>query len=109
MHTEAYRHGDVTIQPIPPVNLTGRTEVLREPVGIVLRRGTAAGNAHVIADTGAKLYEPGDVEETRLLVVVEQPVRLIHAEHGAITLPPGSYRVSSTRQGEDDSWTDVQD
>jgi hypothetical protein len=102
-----YRHGDLILQPIQDVDLKNRIEVLRT-TGLVLRHGTATGNAHVISDGGARLYEPGDVPGTRLLVV-DESVQLEHPEHMAITLPPGSYRVSAARQGEDESWGDVQD
>lgn len=108
MQAVEYRHGDVYLQSISPVDLTDRKEVQRGAAGLVLRLGTAAGNSHLIADQGAKLYEPGDVDGTRVLVV-DQAVSLTHAEHQTINLPPGTYRVAVARQGDDESWNDVED
>jgi hypothetical protein len=103
-----YRHGDVHIQALDRVSLEGRTEVPRGPEGLVLRRGTAAGNAHAILTGGAKLYTPGDVDGSQLLVVTDT-VTLTHRQHPSFDLQPGHYRVSAARQGTDGSWADVQD
>ncbi len=107
METE-YRHGDLHLQAIDPIDMADRKEISRESTGLVLRRGTAAGNSHLIASVGAKLYEPGDVDGTRVLVV-SHTVSLVHAEHKTIELPPGTYRVGVARQGDDESWSDVED
>ena len=106
--THYARQGDVCIQVIEPISLEGRTEVPRAAEGLVLRRGTAAGNAHVIRENGARLYTPGDVKGSTLLIV-DAAVALEHAQHFDVPFVPQWYRIMPARTGTDEAWAAVED
>lgn len=89
-----YRQGDVLlIESRPP----GANRKLEQPIGgrWILALGEATGHAHAIAQiAGACLYRTG---ATRFLDAL-RPVELVHEEHGAITIEPGTYRVRIQRE-----------
>jgi len=75
--------------------------VLREGGRVVLARGEATGHVHAVDDSQAVLYAtPGATAEAadRWLRVGRAGAMLVHAEHGAIALTPGLYRVRRQRE-----------
>ena len=92
MQLTEYRHGDVHLQAIETRAIEGLTKL----PAVSLAEGTATGHSHRIDDpTAAEMYSGPD--GTKILVA-SRPVTISHEEHNAITLPPGSYRVSIKRQ-----------
>ena len=64
---------------------------------VVLAEGEATGHAHAILEPGADLY--GDDLNRRFLeVLAEGGVDLVHEEHAAIHLDPGTYQVVRQRE-----------
>lgn len=95
MQLTEYRHGDVHLQTIEPADVSALTKL----PAISLAEGTATGHSHRIDDpTAAEMYSGPD--GTKILVA-SRPVTISHEEHNAITIPPGSYRVSIKRQFDD--------
>ncbi len=86
-----WRQGDVfimTVASIPP-----GAEPLRHGV---LVEGEATGHSHVVEDLdAAQVFRSGD---NLYLRVVGRAVRIVHQEHGPITLSPGTYRVWKQRE-----------
>lgn len=106
--TTMYRQGDVLITRIEDSAPTG-AQVSRDSGRIVLAYGEATGHAHAIADRDADLFELPEARDkeadelwdqvTRILRVRgEEGVNLRHEEHGAIAIPPGTYRVVRQRE-----------
>jgi hypothetical protein len=89
-----YRQGDVLLIRVDSVPPEATSRARDERGRLVLVRGEATGHAHAIDSTLAELFED---RNGSLYLRVEardaEPVRLVHEEHAAITLPPGSYRV----------------
>lgn len=94
-----YRQGDVLVAPLDPGALPpGLVPVPRDGRGrLVLAYGEATGHAHVLTGDRVALLCPPD-DPSALHVRVEGYGRLAHDEHGAITLPPGAYRVVRQRE-----------
>jgi len=95
---QQYRQGDVLL--IRVESVPGKLQrVPRDAEGrVVLAEGEATGHAHAIADKGAELLERADLQDRFLRVLAEGGVSLVHNEHEAITLPPGSYQVMRQRE-----------
>lgn len=89
-----YRQGDVLlIEAVRP--LGARTP--ERPTGgrWILALGEATGHAHAVPATGfAEVYRSGG---SRFLDALDA-VELVHEEHGAITVAPGTYRVRVQRE-----------
>jgi hypothetical protein len=70
--------------------------------GVELLRGTAAGNPHtLVADRAACQWTTDIADETGLGIGVLRAtgaVYLLHREHGAIGLAPGTYLVRRQRE-----------
>lgn len=63
---------------------------------LVIAEGEATGHAHAIEDIEkCELYEDSD---GTLWLRVEEPVAVVHEEHAAQTLSPGTYRVGIVRE-----------
>ena len=89
-----YRQGDVLL--IEAGRLVG-TRTPERPIGgrWVLALGEATGHAHAIpATASAQVYRSGAHRYLHAL----KPVELVHEEHGAITIAPGTYRVRIQRE-----------
>lgn len=90
-----YRQGDVLL-----IEDTARARSQRSPERPtagrwILALGEATGHAHAIAANGnAELYRSG---ASRFLDAL-RAVELVHEEHGAITVAPGTYRVRIQRE-----------
>ena len=91
-----YRQGDVLITPVPAIP-KGLKCVAHERC--VLAEGEATGHAHVAIGPDVEMYED---DNGVLWLSAPSGCVVNHEEHGTITLPPGSHRV--TRQRE---WTDA--
>lgn len=89
-----YRQGDVLLIEVAG---SGGTRTPERPIGgrWVLALGEATGHAHAIpATAGAQVYRAGAHRYLDAL----KPVELVHEEHGAITIAPGTYRVRIQRE-----------
>ncbi|WP_245602074.1 hypothetical protein [Hamadaea tsunoensis] len=64
---------------------------------MVLALGEATGHAHVATGDRVSLLCPPD-EPDRLYLVIEGYGRLVHEEHGPVSLSPGAYRVVRQRE-----------
>lgn len=91
------RQGDVLIvrvDSIPPAAAARP----REGGRVILAHGEVTGHAHAIADTPtaptAALLDTSEATYLR----VDALSRLVHDEHDAIALEPGSYRVIRQRE-----------
>jgi hypothetical protein len=96
-----YRQGDVLIVPIqesaaPP----GQADLPCEPRDargrLVLALGEVTGHAHAVVGPGRLLREAGPADP--MLLHVPDGARVVHEEHGAISLPKGWYRVVRQRE-----------
>ena len=83
-----YQQGDVLIRP-------ARIPAKAQPKeGRTLAKGEATGHAHVV-EGEAELLALG---EKLFLRVLAGDVRVVHDEHGPISLPPGDYEVGRVRE-----------
>ncbi|WP_432975737.1 hypothetical protein [Dactylosporangium sp. CA-233914] len=64
---------------------------------MVLARGEATGHAHVIVGPDTILLADRD-DIDRLFVKVVTRGRVVHEEHGTITIPAGTYRIVRQRE-----------
>ena len=88
------RQGDVLVQAIPVLP----SGLARKPVDggrLVLAYGEVTGHAHAIDATLGELFEDRD---GMLYLRLDAPAELCHEEHAAITLAPGTYRISHQRE-----------
>lgn len=94
------RQGDVLVVKVSglPRDLE---EIEREGGRIVLAHGEATGHAHAIADPGVRFFRHAATGE-QFVRVSKQHARggamLLHEEHTAHTIPPGSYRAVRQRE-----------
>lgn len=91
-----YRQGDVFIERVDSAP-TKATEVPREGGAVVLAHGEVTGHTHRLTDPGVCLLQ-ASTGERYLTVAGELSALLVHEEHTAIALPPGTYRVSIQRE-----------
>ena len=88
-----YQQGDVLMQQIKflPANAT----VKQVGGSIVLALGEVTGHSHTIEEAeGVTLYTLDEI----LYVVADHEVTMVHQEHGAVTLPAGTYRVGIVQE-----------
>lgn len=94
------RQGDVLIEAVDEAEMG--EQVQRDNGRIVLAYGEVTGHAHAIADTQAEMFESRvtdvDLGVRFLQVLAEGGVALTHEEHGTITIPPGTYKVTRQRE-----------
>ncbi|WP_433078334.1 hypothetical protein ACQP1P_37075 [Dactylosporangium sp. CA-052675] len=64
---------------------------------MVLARGEATGHAHVIVGPDTLLLADRD-DIDRLFVRIVTKARVVHEEHGTITIPAGDYRIVRQRE-----------
>jgi len=97
-----WRQGDLFIQPVPALPRT--KDLLRHGV---LLEGEATGHSHRIENLDtAEVFQDRDNLYVR---VVADSARIIHQEHGPITLPRGMYRAWRQREYTPGSLTWVRD
>ena len=84
-----YQQGDVTIMPaegIPASAVRVSTRVLRE--------GEATGHAHVATADDVQLF----LHEGTLYMRAPTGTEVVHEEHKAFSVPPGTYRIGAVRE-----------
>ncbi len=86
-----WRQGDVFIAPIAAIP----AEADRLKHGILVE-GEATGHCHRVEDLATALVFQG--RDELYLRVVSDSARIIHQEHGPITLQRGTYRVWKQRE-----------
>ena len=92
MKQEIYRQGDVLIRHIQ--NLP--TQTAKPRLNGILAYGEVTGHAHKVENLAhAEVLE---IENGLYLRVGEEGVRVVHEEHGPITLPAGNYEVEIQRE-----------
>jgi hypothetical protein len=96
-----YRQGDILILPLDeeaaPAAIRGLSPTARDARGrLVLALGEVTGHAHAVVGPG-ELYRSADPLAAGCLHV-PSGARVVHEEHGAISLPRGWYRVIRQRE-----------
>jgi hypothetical protein len=92
MKNAIYRQGDVLIRRIQSLP----KQMAQPRLTGILAYGEVTGHAHKVEDLAqAEVLEIGNGLYLR---VGEEGVRVVHEEHGAITLPPGNYEVEIQRE-----------
>lgn len=88
---EFYRQGDVGFRAIEVL-----PEGLNDYTSPVLVEGEVTGHAHRIEtmDTVRILIAASML----MYLQVVRPTRIVHEEHGPITLPPGNYQIIRQRE-----------
>jgi hypothetical protein len=88
------RQGDILIESVERIP----AKLRRIEGRMILAEGEVTGHVHELVGE-AELFRAEDIRELEeSFVRVEREAEVQHAEHGAITLPPGDYRVSRQRQ-----------
>jgi hypothetical protein len=88
-----YQQGDVLLLSVDAVP-AGAKPRKTDPRGLVLAEGEATGHAHVVSDAGCALLEAED----KTYLTVKKSATVVHEEHKAITVPPGTYEVRKVRE-----------
>jgi hypothetical protein len=109
-----HRQGDILIikhESEVPKNATPQD---KDNGRTILAYGEVTGHAHAVKTEGdVSLYqiiEQGDVEEMReRFLVVEEQAQVVHEEHGAINLEPGTYKVVRQREYQPEGYRYVAD
>jgi hypothetical protein len=98
MSQHQYRQGDILLVSLrtPPEHVT--RDVERSGGRLILAEGEATGHAHTIISESAELVTSDQAAELYLLVHGDEPVELLHQEHDAITIAPGTYKVVRQRE-----------
>jgi hypothetical protein len=91
-----YRQGDVLIVPVREEAVPAAVATLpRQPRDargrLVLARGEATGHCHAVVGPGTLTRESGPLGTAWLRLT--EGGRVVHEEHGPISLPRGWYRV----------------
>ena len=87
-----YRQGDVLLVKTNGKKLTGGKRVAGKG-RVLLAEGEATGHSHTLPET-AELYELDDKQ----WVIVPEASELVHQEHDAIVVAPGTYWVVRQRE-----------
>lgn len=95
-----YRQGDLLI-----VRIDSIPESALPRPDLILAQGEATGHAHRL-EAGRLMAEAND---DRLYLLLLEPSRIVHEEHGPIDLPSGSYRVIRQREYHDSMARTVRD
>lgn len=98
--TGLQRQGDLFIVPMKPGKVAGLEPV--PPEGIPVVRGEAGGNTHLLIADGPVFYARRDGQDLGTCVVEEGGAAyLIHPEHGASGMAPGTYGLRRQREQSD--------
>lgn len=86
-----YRHGDVLIAPVRGIPAGAHPRP-----GAVVAHGEVTGHSHRFEEASAvRLFA---LDNELFLQVLADSARIIHEEHGPITIPQGTYRVWRQRE-----------
>jgi hypothetical protein len=88
-----YQQGDVLLFVVDSVPAKAKPRN-SDPRGLVLAEGEATGHAHVIHDSGCALME----DEDKTYLTTKKGATVVHEEHKAVTVPPGTYEVRKVRE-----------
>lgn len=89
-----YQQGDVLIQQVSALP-KGAQAKAPESAGFVLAHGEITGHSHAIAvEPGVQLY----TMEQILYLVADHDVTVTHQEHGAVSVPAGTYQIGQVRE-----------
>lgn len=88
----SYRQGDVLIRRIDSLP---KQKAVKRTSGVLVE-GESTGHAHRVAEL--EKAEVLEIQNGLYLHVGEEGVRIVHEEHGDITLPPGDYEVIRQRE-----------
>jgi len=92
------RQGDVLVErinAIPPKLKKQKPENGR----VILAHGEVTGHHHSIDADAADWWKEADAKpDADQFVHVKKPTRVVHQEHTAIDLAPGSYRITRQRE-----------
>lgn len=91
--TVMFRQGDLLLVRVDQAPEGQRQKAERGR--LILARGEATGHHHSVAVRDAELIVTA-AEAVFLRIMAPTPLE--HQEHGAITLPPGDYRVTRQRE-----------
>jgi hypothetical protein len=90
-----FQQGDVLIEAVASIP-DGAAPVAAVNGRIILAEGEHTGHAHAIADApGITLVEK---DGTLYLRVDGVTATVVHEEHNAQTIPPGSYKIGRVRE-----------
>ena len=84
-----YQQGDVTIKPVAEIPAGAAPKQ-----GRVLREGEATGHAHVATGEGVELF----IHDGTLYMRAPSGARVVHEEHEAQEIPPGTYVIGAVRE-----------
>lgn len=85
-----FQQGDVLIKPVAEIPDGAKPS----PKGRVLREGEATGHAHVATADDVDLFIVGE----RLFMRAPTGTEIVHEEHEAFTVPPGTYEIGAVRE-----------
>ena len=90
------RQGDVLIRRVSKIP-AGVTAVPLDAGRVILAYGEVTGHAHAVeGDVQLLAADIADLE--RRFLRVEAECRVVHEEHGTVTLEPGDYEVTRQRE-----------
>jgi len=92
-----FRQGDVLLVECGEVPSDAK-KLKREGGKLILARGEVTGHHHAVMEREAELVESASAKAVFLKIMGSAPATLTHQEHGAITIPPGTYRVIRQRE-----------
>lgn len=99
------RQGDVLVSPMRKGSIAGLVPVPLEGIAVV--RGEAGGHTHLLVADGVVTFAPAPADRRSpvlgsLVVTEGASAYLIHPEHGATGIAPGTYEVSRQREQADE-------
>jgi hypothetical protein len=93
------RQGDVLVRPLRPGAVANTTPI--PPEGIPVVRGEAGGNTHLLVGAGRWAPIASDWLVLGTLVAENGGAYLLHPEHGATGISPGTYLLRRQREQAD--------
>ena len=103
-----YFQGDVCIEPVDDLLVTGTVAAPATGGAVVLAEGEVTGHRHAFYGGGVTLFRddglardvPADLYIGHIKIDAET-AELRHEEHSTITLPKGTYRIRRQHEFED--------
>ena len=96
------RQGDILVERVEGLPHGVRARIVPKLAGpLVLAAGEQSGHSHRVETEGEAAFvpaEPTPADPSRGWLTVEARARLVHDEHAALDLPPGTYRVVQQRR-----------
>lgn len=92
---EIFRHGDVLLRRIEALPTDEKLIKKADPI---LEYGELTGHAHRLEGGMVQVYATEGIDQTATYLSVEEQTELIHEEHDAIKLEPGTFEVVRQRE-----------